>query len=88
MAADINAGNIVISENNDTLNHYNLAKLPGSVLQIFENNASTYSYKLTSVDTNGEETVVSVAFHNNGANTITYTRFQDDNERTVHLERQ
>lgn len=88
VAADINAGNIVISENNDTLNHYNLAKIPGSVLQIFENNESTYSYKLTSVDSNGEETVVSVAFHNNSANTITYTRFQDDNERTVHLERQ
>jgi len=84
----VNDGNIVISENNNHLNHYNVAKHPDSVFQVLEDSQSSYSYRLTSVDTHGELSVVSAAFHNTSANTITYTRYSDDNQSTFHLERQ
>lgn len=86
--ARINEGNIVYGDVNDTpVNYYQLASTTDSVFQLQQNDETTYSYRLTTVDSQGNARNIHDTFQSTGANTLTYTG-SEQSYNAVHMTRQ
>ena len=85
--ADINEGNIILGNQGEARSNYNsLANQPRSVFRVLTNDNTTYSFELTTVGANrNDTTVVTETFTQAGTNTIMYAR---DNTSAVTMTRQ